>query len=106
MNAFVVMPNHVHLLGTPNVGLPKLMKSLKSVTARRANRMLALTGTPFWQEESYDRLVRDGTEFDRIQNYIEQNPVRAGLVNEAGEYRWSSAASDPIRCRLKQSENE
>jgi putative transposase len=101
--AFVVMPNHVHLLATPKVQLPKLTKSLKSITARRANEMLALTGTPFWQEESYDRLVRNATEFDRIQNYIGQNPMRAGLVNEACEYRWSSAR--PIRCRLKQSEN-
>jgi hypothetical protein len=52
---------------------------------------LGLTGSPFWQQESYDRLVRDREEFESIWNYIEQNPVRAGLVREAGEYRWSSA---------------
>jgi putative transposase len=71
--------------------LPKLTKSLKSITAKRANALLALTGRPFWQEESYDRLARDQREFNQIQYYIEQNPVRAGLVKEAGEYRWSSA---------------
>jgi REP element-mobilizing transposase RayT len=86
LHAFVVMPNHVHLLATPNVALPKLTKSLKTITARRANEMLALTGTAFWQEESYDRLVRGETEFNSIRNYIEQYPVRAGLVNEAHEY--------------------
>jgi REP element-mobilizing transposase RayT len=85
------MPNHVHLLATPNVELPKLTKSLKGITARRANAMLALTGSPFWQEESYDHLVRDTTEFDRIRDYIEQNPVHARLVNEASEFQWSSA---------------
>jgi hypothetical protein len=63
LHAFVVMPNHVHLLTTPTVPLPKLTKSLKGITAKKANAMLGLTGTPFWQEESYDRQVRDRREF-------------------------------------------
>jgi putative transposase len=91
LHAFVVMPNHVHLLVTPAVRLPKLTKSLKGITAKRANAMLGLTGTPFWQEESYDHLARNRREFDNIRNYIERNPVRAGLVREACAYRWSSA---------------
>ena len=90
-HAFVVMPNHVHLLATPAVALPKLTKSLKGITAKRANAMLGSTGRPFWQEESYDHLVRHAREFERIRNYIEGDPVRAGLVREASEYRWSSA---------------
>ena len=100
LHAFAVMPNHVHVLVTPAVSLPKLAKSLKGITAKRANAMLALTGRPFWQEESYDRLVRNAQEFERIRNYIEENPVRAGLVKDAVEYRWSSAgraASPPQR---------
>jgi REP element-mobilizing transposase RayT len=68
LQAFVVMPNHVHLLVTPSVPLPRLTKSLKGITAKRANAMLALTGTPFWQEESYDHLVRNGREFEKIRN--------------------------------------
>ena len=93
LHAFVVMPNHVHLLATPSrsVSLPKLTKSLKGITAKRANAMLSLTGRPFWQEESYDHLVRQQREFDNIRHYIEDNPVRAGLVTEASEFRWSSA---------------
>ena len=51
LHAFVVVPNHVHLLADPAVTLPKLTKSLKDTTAKRANTMLALTGSPFWQEE-------------------------------------------------------
>jgi len=90
-HAFVVMPNHVHLLATPATALPKLTKSLKGITAKRANAMLTLTGSPSWQEESYDHLVRHQREFEKIRNYIEENPVRAGLVREAGLYRWSSA---------------
>ncbi len=91
LHAFVVMPNHVHLLATPAVPLPKLTKSLKNITAKRANTILAMTGTCFWQEETYDHRVRTSREFEKIHTYIEQNPVRAGLVHEAKHYRWSSA---------------
>ena len=60
----------------------QLTKSLKGITAKRANALLALTGKPFWQEESYDRVVRQQGEFERIRNYIEQNPVRSGLAGK------------------------
>jgi REP element-mobilizing transposase RayT len=90
-HAFVVMPNHVHLLVSPHVPLPNLTRALKGFTAKRANHMLALTGNPFWQEESYDHLVRNLHEWEQIKSYIEENPVRAGLVSEANQYRWSSA---------------
>ncbi len=92
LHAFAVMPNHVHTLVTAAVPLPKLTKWLKGITARRANAILGLTGKPFWQEESYDHVVRDKKEFEKVSNYIGQNPVRAGLVTEASEYRWSSAS--------------
>ncbi len=92
LHAFAVMPNHVHLLATPAIDLPKLTRSLKGITAKRANAMLSLTGKAFWQDESYDRLVRNKWEFEKIRRYIEENPVRARLVQEASEYRWSSAA--------------
>jgi putative transposase len=78
LHAFAVMPNHVHLLVTASVALPKLTKSLKGITAKRANAMLALTGIPFWQEESYDHLIRDEREFEKIRNYIEQNQCERG----------------------------
>lgn len=91
LHAFAVMPNHVHLLLSPHIPLPQLTKALKGYTAKRANQMLARTGNPFWQEESYDHLVRGAAEGERIRWYIEQNPVGAGLVREACGYRWSSA---------------
>jgi REP element-mobilizing transposase RayT len=91
LHAFVVMPNHVHLLLTACIALPKLTKSIKGITAKRANQLLGLTGQSFWQEESYDHLVRDGREFQRIRLYIEKNPVRAGLARQADAYRWCSA---------------
>jgi REP element-mobilizing transposase RayT len=91
LHAYVVMPNHVHVLITPLAPVPKIMHSLKGYTAREANLLLDRTGLPFWQRESYDHWVRDG-EFERIRRYIELNPVRAGLVGEACLYPWSSAA--------------
>lgn len=90
LHAFVVMANHVHLLISPHAPLPTLMKSLKGITAKRANQMLARKGR-FWQEESYDHQARNDLEFERIRRYIEENPVRAGLVREPAEFPWSSA---------------
>jgi putative DNA methylase len=91
LHSYVVMPNHVHLLITPRAPVSKLMQSLKRFTAQSGNRILGLTGQPFWQDESYDRLVRDEAEFQRIVRYIETNPVNAGLVATAEEFLWSSA---------------
>ena len=49
LHSFVVMPNHVHLLMTPQEAVSKVMQSLKRFTAREGNRMLGLTGQPFWR---------------------------------------------------------
>jgi putative transposase len=89
LHAWVVMPNHVHLLFTPHVPVSVLMQRLKGGTARQANKLLNQTGRRFWQDESYDHLVRNSEEFPRIERYIVQNPVRAGLAMSAEEYPWS-----------------
>jgi REP element-mobilizing transposase RayT len=93
LRAWVIMANHVHALLLPRVAPSRLLQSLKGYTAREANRVLGRTGEPFWQAESYDHWVRDGEELEKIVAYIENNPVKAGLVARAGDYRWSSAAS-------------
>jgi REP element-mobilizing transposase RayT len=89
MHSFVVMPNHVHALVTPRVEATKWLAPLKAFTARQANLLLARSGR-FWQEESYDRLVRPGAEFGRIQKHVENNPVSAGLVADPEDFAWSS----------------
>jgi REP element-mobilizing transposase RayT len=91
LHSWVIMPNHVHLLITPWTDVSTLMRKLKGVTAHEANRQLHQVGRPFWQHESYDRLVRDGQEFRKIERYILLNPVRAGLAFSPELYRWSSA---------------
>jgi putative transposase len=92
LHAFVVMANHVHLLVTPRVVATKWLGPLKGFTSHQANEILNNHGKPFWQDESYDHLVRDQKEFNRIQAYIEQNPMNAGLVNSPERFPWSSAA--------------
>jgi len=96
LHAYVIMANHVHVLITPRVEVSQLMHSLKRYTARKANQILGLTGHPFWQEESYDHLVRDEMEFRRIADYIELNPVKAGLVTAREEFPWSSAGKSEV----------
>ncbi len=93
LQAYVVMANHVHLLIVPRIEPCRLLKSLKGSTARAANLILGRTGEPFWQRESYDHWIRDGTEWDRVKTYMGMNPVKAGLVASAEDFPWSSAAA-------------
>ena len=94
LHAFVVMPNHVHVLVTPHVVATQWLGPLKGFTAHEANRILGNTGKSFWQDESYDHLVRSDAQFERIRAYIENNPVTAGLVAAAEDFGWSSAGTD------------
>jgi REP element-mobilizing transposase RayT len=91
LHSYVVMPNHIHFLLDPLVPLPRITAGIKGVSARNANIALARTGQPFWQDESFDHWIRNSAQFERIQNYIEQNPVKAGLVASPEQWRWSSA---------------
>jgi REP element-mobilizing transposase RayT len=89
VDSYVVMSNHVHLLVEPFREARCFLKAVKNYSAREANRLLGRSG-PFWQAESYDHWVRDAEELGRIRAYIHENPVKAGLVGKAEEYRWSS----------------
>jgi putative DNA methylase len=70
--------------------LSRIMHSLKSYTANRANEFLNRSGS-FWQSESYDHWVRDINELERIVDYIRFNPVRAELCDRPEQWRFSSA---------------
>ena len=87
--AYTIMSNHFHLLfNTQNFDThpTTIMESIKRFSARGSNTILNRTGTHFWQEESYDRLVRDEQELLRIINYILQNSVKANLVKHWKDY--------------------
>jgi putative transposase len=92
LRAYVVMANHVHFLITPNVPVKQILQKIKGYTAYEANKLMARTGKPFWQGESFDHWSRDYDEFMRIVAYIENNPVKAGLVERPEDWKYSSAA--------------
>jgi REP element-mobilizing transposase RayT len=87
-----VMPNHVHLLAAMRAGnrLDRVVHSWKSYSAKEANRMLGRSG-PFWAPEYFDRFMRDDDPLAATAIYIEANPVKAGLCDNASDWRFSSA---------------
>jgi REP element-mobilizing transposase RayT len=89
--AWVVMPNHFHaLVELWTLTLGELLKAWKGVSACKINRVLGRSG-PLWQEDYWDRYIRDEAHFGKAQRYIESNPVKAGLVPQAAAWPWSSA---------------
>jgi putative transposase len=91
LHAYVVMPNHVHVLLEPRAPVRGITAGIKGASAREANRMLRRQGKPFWQEESFDHWVRNSAQFEKIRAYIENNPVKAGLATSPEKWQWSSA---------------
>lgn len=88
---YCIMPNHVHMVFSVkrfDKSLYKILQSLKRFTAREANKILRRTGA-FWQHESYDHVVRDQEELQRIVRYVLNNPVKAGLVTDWQRWPWS-----------------
>ncbi|MBC8094208.1 MAG: transposase, partial [Akkermansiaceae bacterium] len=91
LGAWVVMPNHVHLLvDVWDVPLSELMKSWKGFTAKSANKLLQRQG-PFWEREYLDTVVEDEKHRQTAVRYIENNPTKAKLVLDPKEWPWSSA---------------
>ncbi len=93
LRAWVVMPNHVHVVVHPLPGwtLSEILKNWKGYTAREANKLLHLTGQQFWQTESFDHLVRDDEDMHRCCRYTTMNPVNARLCVRPEDWKWSSA---------------
>lgn len=87
------MPDHVHLMLRPlcddngEVTIPEILQEIKSVSAHRVNKLLGRKGH-LWQEESFDRAMREVENvWGRIE-YMMENPVRAGLARVPHEYSW------------------
>jgi carbamoylphosphate synthase large subunit/REP element-mobilizing transposase RayT len=80
LDAFVVMPNHVHVLFKPLTGnsVSSIMHSWKSFSANAINRKLDRKG-PVWMAENFDTIVRDSAHLQACRQYIGRNPVTAGL---------------------------
>jgi REP element-mobilizing transposase RayT len=103
LDAFVVMPNHVHgiiiinedrrtgegcLAPTRQTGtvapgcLPQIVGSFKSAVSKRINEQRGTPGGQVWQRGYYDRVVRDEGELDNFRRYIAENPLKWDLDRE------------------------
>ncbi len=89
--AWVVMPNHVHVL-VEIWQLPQsqLIRNWKGYSSRKVNTLLSRAGK-LWQDDYWDRYIRDEAHFQKVVHYIETNPVQAGLVKEPALWPFSSA---------------
>ena len=91
LRAWVIMPNHVHLLfQVQDVPMWRLVDAWKGYAAKKANRILGRKGL-FWQEGYWDTYTRDDGHELRTRRYIENNPVKAKLVASPKEWPWGSA---------------
>jgi REP element-mobilizing transposase RayT len=90
----VVMPDHVHLLFRPLskedgswYDLPQIIRGIKGTSAKRINALLGISGK-VWQEEYFDRMIRNEAEMLEKWNYIWNNPLKKGLADSFEEYQF------------------
>jgi putative transposase len=95
VKTFYIMPNHVHLVITAyekseeiDYSLMKIMHNIKRNSAKQANQVLGRIGA-FWQHENYDHFARNQAELERIIKYVLNNLVKAGLVDDWTQWKWS-----------------
>lgn len=100
LHAAVVMPDHVHLLISPLESHPgeyyqlaEIMRGIKGASARRVNERAKTTGS-IWQDETFDRIIRDESEFFEKLQYIMANPRTAGIETGVA-YPWCVYEKDP-----------
>ena len=90
IHAYVLMDNHFHLLLTPDTaeGLPQMMQAVGRAYVRYFNLRHQRTGT-LWEGRYRSSLIESERYLLACMGYIDLNPVRAGLVEQAQDYRWS-----------------
>ncbi|WP_020403404.1 transposase [Gracilimonas tropica] len=90
--AYSIMSNHVHIVfqhisdriiqRKDDYLVTNILASFKKYTGRLCNKKLNRTGSPFWQAESYDHVIRDSDELIRVIYYTLENPVKANLIDK------------------------
>ena len=87
--AVVVMPDHVHVVIRPlgAVDLSRIIKGMKGASSRLINQARGRTGT-LWQDESWDRILRDDAELQEKLEYMLENPVRKQLIDDGWNWPW------------------
>jgi putative transposase len=91
VHAYVLMENHFHLLATPQTveGIPKMMQAVGRSYVQAFNRRHGRTGT-LWEGRYRSTVLQPERYLLACMAYMDLNPVRAGLVAQAGDYLWSS----------------
>jgi REP element-mobilizing transposase RayT len=91
--SFVIMPNHVHIILKPikEFKLQNIMKGIKGVSAHKINQHRkanydAYKSINIWQDESYDRIIRNEIELQQKLEYIFFNPSKNGYTNDPWNY--------------------
>ena len=88
--SFVVMTDHIHMIIKPlHVSLSKIFHCLKGGSSFHINKMLGRRGK-FWQDETFDHLIRSNEWLVKYWEYVKNNPVKKGLVEHAEDYPFSS----------------
>jgi REP element-mobilizing transposase RayT len=87
--AYSIMPNHVHLLLSDlNKHLSDILRTMKGFSAWELNKRLGTKGV-FWQDESYDHMIRSRNEMANTVVYILNNPVKSGLCDHYTKHRFT-----------------
>jgi putative transposase len=92
LHAFVVMPEHVHLLLTPanDVTIERAIQLIKGAYSHELGTIIG-RGQEIWQRGFTDHRIRNEVDFIHHRNYIHQNPVERGIVTNPSDYRYCSA---------------
>jgi REP element-mobilizing transposase RayT len=83
--SFCIMPNHVHILFKQLKPLDTTIKTIKGKSAIEINKILGSSGK-FWASEYFDKVIRDEKHFDVVYRYIQNNPIKAGLIESERFY--------------------
>ncbi len=111
LHAFVVMPDHVHMLFTPLLceggepySLARIMNGIKGASSHSVNKLLDRKGR-LWEAESFDRMTRSDGDFEFRLMYIVENPIAAGLAKGPDDYRWAwRESAQPRAAAVRDSE--
>lgn len=104
LHEFVLMPDHFHLLITPSIALERAIQLIKGGFSYRVKKDLG-SNAEIWRRGFSDHRIRDAEDYNKHLHYIHLNPVKKGLCQSPGEYKYSSAFPgwrlDPIPQGLK-----
>lgn len=92
LHAFVVMPEHVHLILTPaiDVTIERAVQLIKGAYSHEIGSIIG-RNSEVWQRGFTDHRIRNEVDFVHHRNYIHQNPVERGITTDPSEYRYCSA---------------